>query len=1259
MPRYRFRHALIAVLLFVALLSQGTWALASTTGGLNGTVVASASGAAIANAKVTASSPSQTVSTQTDPAGRFTFVSLAPDTYTVSVEKDGFQAVSTAGVTVFADSNQAVSLRMDPALTTIAKVTSTAAGGLVKGGTTADVYAINAATQDKLSGLGGGGGLNSAYSAIASVPGAFVPLNQTGYYQTVHIRGGDYDQVGYEFDGVPVNRSFDNYPSSSASSLGNAEVQVYTGATPANAEGQGLSGYINQVIRTGTYPGFGTGELGLGTPLFYHKATIEVGGANPSRTFSYYFGIGGYNQEFTYVDNSNASSYINLSSPLFPLNPSDGACGVAPDSQNFSNCYAANGGNGFPFGPGGYALAPYPYGSLASIASRDAIVNFHFALPHKNDGGRDDVQLMWDSSNLHNILYSSINDAGGAGVFNDPNNAYGGLGCTTGSGASAGCFVDSFAWSGPIGVLLPANPSQYVQHYLYPSSTGQRAAGSVLDPNQRDTNWNNQEIVKAQYQKNFGTNAFLRVYGYTYYSDWLQNGPNCSYQSLAYFGAVCGASPDYELSSHTRGASAQFESQINPQNLFSVQASYVTATSTRDNNTQMFNGGGSRARDFVAVDSTNPLDGICYTVPISLLTNAASGPGVATSCNPNTPTATFGSWRTAMTPHSFVAGLPDLTTGTCGAGPCQFLVAENSQWATFNTVKPVFTSFSLNDEFRPNDKFLLNLGVRLDSFQFTGSSTLAGPARDFWFKAYNQATCVNTVTGVPIDKTQLALYVAGSATVGVAGACANFNLGGNTYATANLVNNSGVKQQFNIFQPRLSGTYTFNPDTVLRFSAGRYVEAPNTAFEQYNTLEEDLPFAILGPNLYQYGRNQPSYAVRPPTSDNFDLSLEHHVKGSDLSFKLTPFLRKTKDQIQNFFLNQQTGFVSGLNVGRQTSRGFELQVQKGDFSKDGFSGLLSFAYTDSYINYDKLTNGTTIISPINAAIGGYNAFTKNCAAGGSAVGQIQGGQYVCGQAGPTSAGACYDPILHTSGACAPGQVENPYWNAPVASLINPTQNFPTYDIFPGGIGSSADAFGSPYVTALVLNYKHDKLSVTPSFQLISGAKYGAPETTPGVDPSTCTALPVPGADPRNPNAATGGNPYDALSCTGSLLIPNQYTGVFDNLGAFKQPNQLIGNLQVTYDASKRVTLVGTFANIINRCWGGTKAAWTLDNSNVCSYGILPTGGLVYPVGNFYNPGSTIQQPYKYPYMGALGGVNVDGTSTKTPFNFYVEARIKF
>ena len=111
---------------------------------------------------------------------------------------------------------------------------------MVKSGTTADIYSINSATQSAASALGGGGNLNSAYSAISTVPGAYVVPNQSGYYDTVHIRGGDFDQVGYEFDGVPVVRQSDFAPIVTLSALGQQEVQIYTGGTPATSNSSGL-----------------------------------------------------------------------------------------------------------------------------------------------------------------------------------------------------------------------------------------------------------------------------------------------------------------------------------------------------------------------------------------------------------------------------------------------------------------------------------------------------------------------------------------------------------------------------------------------------------------------------------------------------------------------------------------------------------------------------------------------------------------------------------------------------------------------------------------------------------------------------------------------------------------------------------------------------------------------------------------------------------------------------------------------------------
>ena len=99
--------------------------------------------------------------------------------------------------------------------------------------------------------------------------------------------------------------------------------------------------------------------------------------------------------------------------------------------------------------------------------------------------------------------------------------------------------------------------------------------------------------------------------------------------------------------------------------------------------------------------------------------------------------------------------------------------------------------------------------------------------------------------------------------------------------------------------------------------------------------QEDLA-DYIGSNFYQYGRSTPGYPIAPPTSINYDASWEHRFKGSDLSFKLTPFLRQTQDQVQQFYLNVIQGFVSGLNVGSQRSEGLEFQLQKGDFSRNGY-----------------------------------------------------------------------------------------------------------------------------------------------------------------------------------------------------------------------------------------------------------------------------------------------------------------------------------
>ena len=153
--------------------------------------------------------------------------------------------------------------------------------------------------------------------------------------------------------------------------------------------------------------------------------------------------------------------------------------------------------------------------------------------------------------------------------------------------------------------------------------------------------------------------------------------------------------------------------------------------------------------------------------------------------------------------------------------------------------------------------------------------------------------------------------------------------------------------------------------------------------------------------------------------------------------------------------------------------------------------------------------GTTVIGGTNQAISAYNAYTKACAPGGVWVGKI-GANHVpfCGA---TSDGQPAAPCYTTAGVaglhCTAADVGNPYWNNP-QPLIDPGTAFPTFSIFPGGSGSAGAAYGVPYAASLILNYKHDKWAVTPSFSFAGGGKYGMPQTNPGIDPAGCDCGPA-------------------------------------------------------------------------------------------------------------------------------------------------------
>ena len=1263
MPQKLFKQLLVAAVMLSMVLGQGTWALAGTTGTLNGVVTDAGAGSPISAAKVTAVSASQTATAVTDGSGHFTFVSLIPDTYTISVMKDGYDPESLAGVTVFADQAFSIALTTQKTLKTIAKVSAKAASDLVKSGTTADIYSVSAATQKVAATLGGGGGLNNAYSAVASVPGVFVPAGQKGEYQSIFVRGGNYTQVGYEFDGVPIQRAFDQYPGASLSNLGQQELQVYTGTAPVNAGSTALAGFVNQVIKTGTYPGFGGFGMGISSPYFYHQLSAEAGGASPDRLFSYYAGFSGYNQTYVYESGSEFSSHYGA-----PINLLAQNCNTANPT---GGCYANSGG----LFPNGAEHGPIFFGAGSDVASRDTVVNFHFGIPHKKDGGRDDIQLLYTADyvrtgfadNLNamgafknDFLNGTITTANGtipSCGFAAINYKYAGPACSQFQGPGLGYvdrFFDKIAYNGQLGTALTASDLTNTQYAYFPNSPANRqystaAAPVIISPDERDSYQQNGAIFKAQYQHNMGSNAFVRVYGYTTYSDWLQYGVNSQALAGTNYGAI---SSDYKLGSHTRGGALNFTDQISPQHLLNLDLSYTTAGTFRFNNAAISTSsstlsGGSNTVAFL-VDSTNPTAGVCYQVAGATTVAIDCGSSAAARyINPQTTSqltgacagGTLGTLCRAHTGDPTVAAAGTLT---CGGHPCEYFTVANQYNASYNTVVPKFSAISLQDSWRPADKLLFTLGLRYDDFKYVLPSTTGAAARAFWTNYYNSYWCYNSVQQLTQE------LPAGSA----ANSCASKL--GTGWAQVATTSTTALVNDYPELQPRFGLTYTVNANNVLRFSAGKSAQPASSAFQQYDYTSPNFFYPGSTNQLfYALGFNTPRHVVYPEESYNYDASWEHAFKGTDVSFKLTPYIRTTKNELSTVLLDPVTSFVSSVNVGQKNVKGIEFELRKGDPNKNGLFGQLSYTYTYAREKFTKLPNGRSVVDGLNLSIQAYNRQTSFCAS--------NPGDARCNAPGAAqiAAGApCYTTAGKPDPACASTSVANPYWNAKVQNLFDPNGQYAVYNTLSGSrfVSGSNQSYVVPHVLSLILNYKHDRFNVTPTFQLLAGGEYGRPTQVVGVNPATCGAT-IAGStstDPRYPNGAAGGSPYNAASCTGTLLTPDPFTGHFDNYGAFKEPNVFYGNLSFSYDVSPKVTARLDLINVVTKCFGGSSVPWKISGKDGCNYG--PGGTFV---NNFYNPGDVIDQYVKYPYNPNFGSVFQSSSGGQAnPFQAYFSLNVK-
>ena len=292
---------LLLVGLLTAALIAPRAALAGTTGTIAGVVTDAASGTPIANVRVTASSPSQTESTTSNATGFYSLQALIPDTYTVSFQLEGYQPSSQPGTNVQQDLVSKLDVKLTKALKTIATVVARGAGNLVKPYEGTDVYNVSGA---QLNAATGGDGLHhTIYEYLDTVPGV-TPIGG-GYPAEPSIRGGYDVDNGYELDGIPITERMTGFFTTNLTDLGIGNVEVYTGGLSAQNAGNGV-GVINSVIKTGSYPSFGSFSVGVTGRDFNHFMRAEYGTATPNRRWSIYMGFDAANSQNDF-NNGNVS----------------------------------------------------------------------------------------------------------------------------------------------------------------------------------------------------------------------------------------------------------------------------------------------------------------------------------------------------------------------------------------------------------------------------------------------------------------------------------------------------------------------------------------------------------------------------------------------------------------------------------------------------------------------------------------------------------------------------------------------------------------------------------------------------------------------------------------------------------------------------------------------------------------------------------------------------------------------------------------
>jgi hypothetical protein len=504
-----------------------------------------------------------------------------------------------------------------------------------------------------------------------SLPGVVRTIGTGGGYfgnGSLSFRGGSTDQVGFELEGIPLNRGFDAANATSFVTNGLASLEVYTGGEPADS-GRSMSGYVNEIIRRGSYPGGADLTAIIGGPAFNHTVQADVYGGTPDRKFTYYASTLASNADYNFVNRSN----LDNTSIHVPAN--DPGCGafnqelffntsIPPDTGLwYIDCSAAHVFN-MPVSQAAWQSFVNP-----SAAIRDTVANLHYSIAH--NGLQDDIQGLY-------VVGGTGDPFLFAGTGLDPALYFEGTGGSiNGSG--------QFLW--PTGFPYIGKVNQPFTgafgNYTWPSSGG---STGPIPPSYVDSQSTQESIAKLSYTRSFSSSSFLRFYAYSLYSAW-----NFDQATNGFLGDSF-----YQLHDNATGYTLNYQNHINAQNLLKLSADYTRDVTLRYNYASNFfpdEFSSQTASKFPAFESV-----------------ACALPGMSLKDGP-----------AAWDPK-----------GCNGSASGENATTIGAPFAYWNAINPVNTDAVITDSLRPSDKWLFDIGLRWDHFavplmplQITGPNGIA------------------------------------------------------------------------------------------------------------------------------------------------------------------------------------------------------------------------------------------------------------------------------------------------------------------------------------------------------------------------------------------------------------------------------------------------------------------------------------------------------------------------------------------------------